>query len=191
MGIKETIGGLAAVLALALPATAAGPLAPAPVTHEELGRAFDELAGQIRSLGEQFRGHFTAGETAEEGPLVSIMLAHRQELGLSAAQVQELERIRTDFQREAIKLDADLRVAQMDVSALLRSDPVDLERTERTVREIERRRADLRIGRIRAIEQGKAVLGPEQRAKLRALLAEPRWPWPRAGSRPAPPPPRF
>jgi Spy/CpxP family protein refolding chaperone len=191
MRIKEILGGLAAALALTLPAAAAGPPAPTPVTHEELGRAFDELAGQIHGLGEQFRRHFAPGDAPAEGPLISIMLEHRQELGLSAAQGQELERIRTDFQRKAIQLDADQRVAQTDLSALLRSDSVDLDKVESKIREIERLRADLRIGRIRAIEQGKGQLTPAQRAKLQTLLAEPRWPWPGAGGRPAPPPRRF
>ena len=191
MRIKEILGGLAAALALTLPAAAAGPPAPSPVTHKELGRAFDELAGQIHGLGEQFRRHFAPGEAPAEGPLISIMLERRQELGLSAAQEQELERIRTDFQRKAIQLDADQRVAQTDLSALLRSDSVDLDKVESKVREIERLRADLRIGRIRAIEQGKGQLTPAQRAKLQTLLAEPWLPWPGAGGRPALPPGRF
>jgi Spy/CpxP family protein refolding chaperone len=191
MRLKETCAGLAAALALTLPAAAAGPPAPAPVTHEELGRAFDELAGQIQGLGEHFRRHFAPAEMPLEGPLVSLMLDRRDELGLSAAQVQELERIRAGFQREAIKLDADQRVAQMDLSVLLRADPVDLRSAESKIREIERLRADLRIGRIRAIEQGKAQLTPEQRAKLQTLLAQPWLPRPRAGSPPGPPPRRF
>jgi Spy/CpxP family protein refolding chaperone len=191
MYVKETFGGLAAVLVLALPAAAAGPPAPMPVTHEELGRAFDELARQIQGLGEHFRRHFAPSDAPAEGPLVSFMLDRRQELDLSAAQVQELERIRTDFQREAIKLDADQRVAEMDLSALLRADPIDLSKVESKVREIERLRADLRIGRIRAIERGKAQLTPEQRGKLQTLLAEPRLPRPRAGGPPVPPAQRF
>lgn len=191
MSIKQILGGLAAALALALPAAAAGPPVPIPATHEELGRALDELAGQVHGLGEQFRRYFAPGDAPVEGPLISIMLARRQELGLSGTQVQELERIRMDFQREAIKVDADQRVAEMDLSALLRSDPVDLDKVERKVREIERLRATMRFGRIRAIQQGKAQLTPEQRAKLQTLLHESRLSWPPAGSRPAPPPQRF
>jgi len=190
MRMKEIIGGLAAVLALALPAAAAGPAAPIPVTHEELGRAFDELAGQIRGLGEHFRRRSAPGDAPSEGPLVSLMLDRREELGLSSAQVQELERIRTDFQRAAIKLDADQRVARMDLSALLRAEPVDLGKVESKVREIERLRADLHLGRIRAIEQGKAQLSPEQRAKLQTVLAESRSLRSRSGSVPAPAPPQ-
>jgi Spy/CpxP family protein refolding chaperone len=180
------LGGLAAALALTSPA-AAQPQVPVPVTHEELGRAFDDLAGQIHGLGDRFRGHFTP-DAGPERPLISIMLDHRQELGLTAAQTQQLERIRTDFQRDAIKLDADQRVAQMDLATLLRADPVDMPKVEAKVREIERLRADLRLGRIRAVEQGKALLTAEQRTKLRALAPDPDSARPRAGRIPAPPP---
>jgi Spy/CpxP family protein refolding chaperone len=93
------------------------------------------------------------------------------------AQVEGLERLRLDFQRQAIKQVADRRVAELDLATLLRPDPtdptkaVDLSRVEASVHEIERLRADLEISRIRTIEQGKALLTPEQRTKLTALLA--------------------
>jgi len=41
------------------------------------------------------------------------------------------------------------------------------------------------VGRVRAIERGKAQLTAEQRAKLATMLGEPAAP-PRAGSPPAP-----
>jgi Spy/CpxP family protein refolding chaperone len=58
---------------------------------------------------------------------------------------------------------------------------------EAKVREAERLRADMRIARIRTIEQGRTQLTAEQREKLRALLAEPR---PPLGSSPPGPPPQ-
>jgi len=188
MRIKDTLGVLAIMLALVLPVEAGERLGLMPVTHEELGRALDDLAGQLHGLGERWRGHFLGSEPPGERPLISIMLAHRQDLGLSPAQVQELERLRADFQREAIKRDAEQRVAEMDLAALLRVDPVDMGKVEGKVREVERARADFRLARIRTIEQGKAQLTPDQRARLASLLAEP-WPsGPRAGARPVPAP---
>ncbi len=189
MRIKDTLGVLAIMLALALPAAAGEIPALTPVTHEELGRAIDDLVGQLHGLGERWRGHFLGSEPSGERPLISIMLGHRQELGLSPAQVQELERLRADFQREAIKRDADRRVAEMDLAALLQADPVDMGKVEGKVREVERARADFRLARIRTIEQGKAQLTRDQRARLASLLAEPWSSGPRAGARPAPRPP--
>ncbi len=171
------------VLALAAPAVASEPVAPIPAAHEEVGRTLDDLVGQIHELGSRWREHFTPG-TRGERPLITLMLRHKDDLGLTPDQVQSLERLRADFQREAVRRDADLRIAEMDLATLLEREPVDLGQVEMKLREIERLRADTRLARIRAIEQGKAQLTPEQRAKLRTLLAapEPGQPRPRRGA---------
>ncbi len=164
-------------LALAAPAVASEPTAPIPAAHEEVGRTLDDLIGQLHDLGGRWREHFAPSPRGER-PLITLMLRYKDELGLSADQVQSLERLRADFQREAIRRDADLRIAEMDLATLLEKDPVDLGQVEAKVKEIERQRGDLRLARIRAIEQGKAQLSPEQRGKLRTLLAQP----PQAGT---------
>jgi Spy/CpxP family protein refolding chaperone len=121
-------------------------------------------------------------EAGPERPLVTYMLDHRSDLALTPAQVEELERIRSDFQKEAIKVDADQRVAEMDVASSLRADPVDIGRVEAKIREAERLKADFRVGRVRAIERAKAQLTPEQRAKLATMLGETQTIRPRAQS---------
>ncbi len=184
MRITYALGVLALTLTMVLPPAAAEPPSLAPSMHEELGRAMDELAGHIRGLEERWQAYSMGSEPAGERPLISIMLSHRQELGLSAAQVRELERLRAEFQREAIKRDADQRVAELDLAALLQADPVDLAKVEAKVHEIERLRAEMRLARIRTIEQGKAQLTQDQRGKLAGLLAAPWPPRPKAGPRP-------
>jgi Spy/CpxP family protein refolding chaperone len=172
--------GLAATLLtlLALGAAPAGAESPeaAPAAHEELNRALEDLAGQLHGLGTRWRDHFVPSEPRGERPLITLILRHKDEFGLSADQVQTLERLRTDFQREAIRRDADIRVAETELAPLLDADPVDLGQVEAKIREIERLRADLRLARARAIEQGKAQLTADQRARLRTFLAAPRGP---------------
>jgi hypothetical protein len=170
---SRLLAAVAAVLTLAGPALASE-FTVIPAVHEDLPRAFDDLAGQLHGLGARVREHFGGPDRDGERPLITIALGHRAELGLSPQQVEALERLRADFSREAVKRDADLRVAEMDLETLRRADPVDLARVEAKVREIERARADLRVARIRTIEQGKAQLTAEQREKLRMLAAEPR-----------------
>jgi Spy/CpxP family protein refolding chaperone len=180
--MRATLALLGVLLvALMIPAAPAAPSDVIPVTHEEMGRAFDDFAAQLHGLGERFRRHFSM-EAGPERPLVTYMLDHRSDLALTPAQVEELERIRSDFQKEAIKLDADQRVAEMDVASFLRTDPVDIGRVEAKIREAERLKADFRVGRVRAIERAKAQLTPEQRAKLNTMLGEPPTTRPRAQS---------
>lgn len=110
------------------------------------------------------------GSSRAERPLITIMLHHRADLGLSAEQVGRLEALRAEYTREAIRRDADIRIAELDVAALLDKEPVDLPKVEAKVREAAQLRAELRLARIRILEQGKAVLTPEQRTKLAGIL---------------------
>ena len=172
-----------ALLALAAPVAGAAPAAPIPLAHEEQGQTLDGLVAQLHDVGSRWREHFRPAPR-DERPLITLMLRHKDDLGLSTDQVQSLERLRAEFQREAIRRDADRRIAEMELRTLLEQDSADLGQAEAKVREIERLRSDLRLARIRAIEQGKAQLTAEQRAKLRTLPAEPEhgWPRPRRGA---------
>ena len=86
--------------------------------------------------------------------------------------MKNLEQLRNDFQKESIRRDADLRVAEMDLNGLLVADKVDMAKIEAKVREIDRLRGDLRIARIRTIQKGKAAPTADQRKKLQELMVE-------------------
>ena len=85
--------------------------------------------------------------------------------------MSRLEELRTEFSREAIRRDADIRIDELDLAKLLEQEPADLAKVEAKVRESAQLRADLRIARLRAVEQGKAVLTPEQRTRLQTMLS--------------------
>ena len=171
---------LIAVMPVTFVATA-GAAAPTG-TFEEAGRLVDELAGRLGSFGADLVQQIQQGRGAMgmpgrimgdpvERPLITIMLHHRTELGLTPEQVTRLEAIRGEFAREAIRRDADIRVAELDLGTLLEQDPVDLAKAEAKTREVAQLRVDLRIARLRAVEQGKAVLTAEQRSRLRTMLS--------------------
>lgn len=170
---RTIIAGLAAIVAasLAPAAVAEGPRSTQSL-RGDLTRMLEELRTELEGLGLHWESDRFGLAPGPERPLVSFMLRHREDLDLSDEQVRRLEGLRRDFEREAIRRGADLRVAEMDVAALLDADPVDLRQVEAKVREIERLRADLRMARIRTIEQGKAQLTPEQRIRLRSLLRD-------------------
>jgi Spy/CpxP family protein refolding chaperone len=124
------------------------------------------------------RERFVGRESREDRPLITLMLNNKERLGLSADQVKKLEQFRDNFQKQSIRHDADLRIVELDLAALLDHDPVELSKVEAKVREAEKLRADLRIARIRAIEQARSVLNAEQKKKLQEITAEARPPRP-------------
>jgi Spy/CpxP family protein refolding chaperone len=104
-----------------------------------------------------------------EGPQVTMMLHHRQELGLNAEQVRKLQDLRTAFAKELERKGAEARVAEIDLNALLEQDRWDLTRIESTVKQIATLHADLRLARIKTIQAARGLLTPEQLEKLKQV----------------------
>jgi len=151
-------------------AFAADPIKPA--FHEELGQAWSVLGRELEGLFDRWQEHFGSMGAREEGPPISMIIRNREKLDLSSDQVKNLERLRTDFEKQSIRKEADIRVAKLDLHALLHTQPVDMKKVEAKVHEIERLRADLQFARIRAAQKAKEQLSLEQRQKLDELLAE-------------------
>jgi hypothetical protein len=145
-----------------------------PAPREDGGQSFDEVGKDFREWINRWWRYFGGTTAQEQQPVISLMLRNREKLGLSDDQVKKLEQLRSDYEKETIRNDADVRVAEIDLNHLLQAGSVDLPKVEGKIREVERLRADLRIARVRAVEKGKAVLTPEQRKKLQEMLADQR-----------------
>jgi Spy/CpxP family protein refolding chaperone len=141
---------------------------------ERVQRSLQERGGQLLDL-------FGGRDSREGRPLISIMLNNRERLGLSEEQVKKLESIRDNFERQSIRNDAESRIVELDIAALLDSETVDLAKAEGKIREAAKLRADLRIARLRAIEQANALLSAEQKKKLQELAPPQRPPRPAHG----------
>ena len=189
---RSTLGGLALALGIALPAAAQAPAdpqlaqaAPAPTPGAR------PQWGQHPGGGKSMHGHhgWHRRAKAHRFSLARVALRYQKDLGLSTTQVQNLQKLNADSRRDAIKRQADLKLARVDLGTLMMPDPADPNRArdmakiEAKVRDIEKLRADGKIAQIRAMEQSRQVLTPEQREKLRSLLAERRH---HRGPQPAP-----
>jgi Spy/CpxP family protein refolding chaperone len=106
-----------------------------------------------------------------ERPLLSLALRNRGALGLSADQVRTLEGLIDRFRKDADQRVSQIEAGERELASLLDADPADMAKVEAKVREIETQRADLRIARIRTIQEGRTALTPEQRKKLGELVS--------------------
>ena len=182
--LASTVGGLALILGMILPAAAQAPPATAEAPEAaQLAQAQPDAPRPGPRMGERRQMHRHGGwhrHKMHRFSLAGLALRHRQELALTPAQVDNLRKLGTDAQRDAIKRQADRRLAELDLRTMLMPDPADankardLSKIETKVREIEKLRADGRVAQIRTMEQSRQVLTPEQRDKLRALLTQ-RW----------------
>jgi Spy/CpxP family protein refolding chaperone len=96
-------------------------------------------------------------------------MMHRcmQNLGLSDKQREEIEGIRMATMKDVIHRKADMRIAQLELMDLLRKDHVDMNAVVAKVKKIEGLRSDIHIALIKAREEVRAKLTPDQRQKMR------------------------
>jgi Spy/CpxP family protein refolding chaperone len=93
----------------------------------------------------------------------------KEELGLSDEQTKQLKPIVLQAMKTEIQQRADLQIAEIDLGELLEAAPVDMAQVEAKLKGIEGLRTMLRLTLIKAHEQAKALLTPEQRQKLERL----------------------
>jgi uncharacterized membrane protein len=178
---------LALACAVAWPASATGAETEKPksTVPEELTDAWERFQRVLQDWGGRLRERFGTRDSREDRPTITLILSYKDYLGLSAEQVKKLEQLRDNFQRQSIRNDADVRIIELDIATLLDSPTVDVVKVEAKIREAEKLRAELRIARVRAIEQAKAVLTSEQRKKFLEMVDSRSGRQPRSGPNPS------
>lgn len=123
--------------------------------------------------GGMMGGRMMGTGAPNDRPWITVMLDRREDLGLSAEQVGRLFMLRDRFAREAQAKSEAIGRTEQSLAEMLGPGPVDIAKAEAMLKQIEVQRTDLRMSRLRVIEEGKAVLTPEQRKKLVELAKEP------------------
>jgi len=168
---------IAMAVVLALPASAQmmGPMGQGgPMGPQGGGHMGSSGGGMMGMMGAGMGGHgMREGRggraLSHEGSLISIMLEHTQDLGLNAEQERKLRDLRTEFAKESVRRTAEIRVAEIELDALLEQDKWDLAKIEPKVKQIATLQGDLRLARIKTLEAGRAVLTAEQLEKLKQV----------------------
>lgn len=106
------------------------------------------------------------GGSPQDRPWLTIMLDQRQELGLSAEQVGKLFDLRESFQQVAQGKTQAIAKAEEELGALLGPQPIDLAAAEAKLKAIEGMRTELRLARLKTIEEGKQLLTADQQKRL-------------------------
>jgi Heavy-metal resistance len=185
MGKFLRIATVACAVALSAAAMGAEAEKPKSAVPEELSDAWERFQRALQDWGGRLRERFGTRDSREDRPTITLMLSYRDYLGLSPEQVKKLEQLRDNFQRQSIRNDADVRIIEVDVAALLDNPTVDVAKVETKIREAEKLRADLRVARVRTIEQAKTVLTAEQRKKFFDNVATTSNRPPRSGQNPS------
>ncbi|MBI3811245.1 MAG: hypothetical protein HY283_03435 [Nitrospirae bacterium] len=122
-----------------------------------LGRGRTAVADEDREYGHGQRG------------IVSFFIEHKDDLGLSADQVNRLKTVREGFRKTAARIDADRETAFEQFHDLMQEDEIKLAEVETASKKIEALENERRIEFAKAIAEGKKVLSKDQLKKAKEL----------------------
>jgi Spy/CpxP family protein refolding chaperone len=113
------------------------------------------------------------GKGSEMGPgmmgehhILGILMT----LGLDEKQKDAVKEIVRKTMKETIKRRADLDIARIDLRDLLDKDSVNMNAVESKLKQIASLEADIHLSRIKAHEEIKSKLTPDQRKKLKEVM---------------------
>jgi Spy/CpxP family protein refolding chaperone len=108
-------------------------------------------------------GRMMGGEHQMWNFLTGLTLDEQQKAAVAA--------IRSRTEKESIRRMADMRIAHIELKDLLSKDPVDMKAVEAKVKQSETLRTEMHLSHLKAMEEVKASLTPEQKKKFHEMVA--------------------
>ena len=113
-------------------------------------------------------GHDQEEQVDHSGHYLKHLLKHAKEFELTQEQIGKLKVIQLDFKRSAARLEADAKVAKLELDALLEEEQVDLKAIQAKVEQLKKSEGACLFEAIKSKRTAMALLTPDQREKDRA-----------------------
>ena len=97
------------------------------------------------------------------------LLKSLKSLDLDEQQKKMIHEIKSKIMKETIRKMADMRIAQIELRDLFLQDPMDMKAVESKVKQLGMMRTEMILSHIKALEEIKAKLTPEQRKKFEEM----------------------
>lgn len=103
------------------------------------------------------------------GHYLKHLLKHAREIGLTPEQVGKLKAVQLDFKRSEARLEADAKVAKLELHALLEDEKADLNVIQAKVEQLKKAESACLFVAIKSKRTAMALLSSDQREKERAV----------------------
>lgn len=117
--------------------------------------------------GQMQSDHDQDGQDDQSAHYLKHLLKHAKEIGLTAEQINKLKVQQLDFKRTEARLEADTKIAKLELHALLEDDQADLNAIQAKVDQQQKAEGALLFAAIKSNRNAMAMLTPEQREKER------------------------
>ncbi len=114
-------------------------------------------------------GHDQGEQDDHSGHYVKHLLKHAKEIGLTSEQVGKLKARQLDFKRSEARLEADAKVANLELHALLEDEKADLNVIQAKVEQLKNAESACLFAAIKSKRTAMALLSSDQRDKERAV----------------------
>lgn len=135
--------------------------------------AYGQMGGY--GMGGRGMGQGMMGDCVMGGRMMDAenhMSQHLMGLNLDEQQKTLIGEIKSRMMKETIQRNADMRIVHIDLMDLLSKDPVDMKAVEAKVKQSEMMRTEMHLSHIKAMEDIKTKLTPEQRKKFREMIGD-------------------
>ena len=112
-------------------------------------------------------GHDQDEQQDHSGHYLKHLLKHAKEIGLTPEQISKLKSLQLDSKRTEARLEADTKVAKLELHALLDDEQADLNVIQAKVDQLKKAEGACLVAAIRSKRSAMAMLTPEQREKER------------------------
>ncbi len=114
-------------------------------------------------------GHDHEEQDDHSGHYLKHLLKHAKEIGLTPEQISKVKALQLDFKRSEARLEADAKVAKLELQALMEDEPTDLTAIQAKVDQLKKAEAACLFTAIKSKRTAMALLTPDQREKDRAV----------------------
>src|SRR3972149_8757977 len=101
---------------------------------------------------------------------VTLMLQNADKLKLSDEQIKKLDNIKRKYSKDIIKQDAEMKIAEIDLGALLKESEINLSEVKEALKKVENIKTQIRYLRIMAFVEARKILTDEQKNSLKKLM---------------------
>ncbi|MDF0650435.1 MAG: hypothetical protein P0121_03060 [Nitrospira sp.] len=113
-------------------------------------------------------GHDQEDQDDHGGRYLKHLLKHAKEIGLTPEQIGKLKTLQLDFRRTEARLEADTKIAKLELHALMDDEQADLNAIQAKVEQLKKAEGASLFEAIKSKRSAMALLTPDQREKDRA-----------------------
>ena len=119
--------------------------------------------------GHMCGGHGQIDQAEHSSHDLKHLLKHGKEIGLTPEQISKLKTMQLDQSRAQARAEADIKVATLELHALIEDEQADLAAVQAKVDQLKKAEGGLLFTAIRTRRGAMAILSPEQREKDQAM----------------------